>query len=63
MFVALNNISTSQAHTITTTMGEIIWLLNYVENHPNATIQYHARDMILHISIDTSYLCKECARS
>ena len=29
MLAALNAISTSQAHATTTTMGDIVWLLNY----------------------------------
>ena len=63
MFVFLNTIATSQAHVNTTTMGDIVRLLNYVATHPDATLQYHARDMILQISSDASYLCEERARS
>ena len=63
MLAALNAISTEQAHAITTTMGDIFWLLNYAANHPDATIHYHVSDMILHVASNASYLCKERARS
>ena len=63
MLVALNAIATAQAHAITTTMGYIVWLLNYAETHPNATLHYHASNMILHDSNDASYLCEELACS
>ena len=43
-------------------MGEIVWLLNYAATHPDATINYHASDMILHVASDASYLCEERAR-
>ena len=58
MLVALNTIDTAHAHTTTTTMGDIIWLLNYAANHPDATLHYHASDMILHVDSDASYLCE-----
>ena len=58
MMVALNTITTAQDHTTTTTMGDIFWLLNYAEIHTNATLQYHASYMILHISSDASFLCE-----
>ena len=62
---ALNAISAAQAHTTTTTMGDIIWLLNYAATHPDATIHYHYSDMILYVASDASYLCKErtCSRA
>jgi hypothetical protein len=31
-------------------------MLDYLATHPDATIRYHASDMILHILSDTSYL-------
>ena len=63
MLVALNAIDTSQAHIKPTTMGYIIWLFNYVATHPDSTLHYHASNMILHVSSNESYLCKEHARS
>ena len=63
MLEALNAISTAQANATITTMGDIVWLLNYVATHPDATINYHASDMIIHVSRDASYLGEERARS
>ena len=54
---ALNDISAAQANATTTTMGYIFWLLNYTATHPDVTIHYHARNMILHVAIDASYIC------
>ena len=58
MLVALNDIATEQAHATTTTMGGIALLLNYTETHPDATLHYHAINIILHIYRNASYLCK-----
>ena len=65
MLASLNAISTAQANTTTTTMGDIVWLLNYAATHPDATIHYHASSMILHVDSDASYLCEEraCSRA
>ena len=63
MLAALNAISVAQANATTTTMGDIVWLLNYAATHSDATINYHASDMILHVASDASYLCEERARS
>ena len=63
MMVSLNTISTAEAHTTTTTMGDIVWLLNYAATHPNATLYYHAINMILRVARNASYLCEERARS
>jgi hypothetical protein len=38
-------------------------LLDYLATHPDATIIYHASDMILHIHSDASYLSVSNARS
>ena len=37
MLVALKTITTAQSHTTTTTVSDIIWLLNYAAKHPDAT--------------------------
>ena len=65
LLVALNTITTAQDHSHTTTMGEIIWLLNYAETHPDATLPYHASDIIPHVASNASHLCEEraCSRS
>ena len=63
MPVALNTISTAQALATTTTMGDIVWLLNYAETHPDSTLHYCSINMILHVTSYASYLCEECADS
>ena len=63
MLVALKPISTAQANTTTTTVEDIVWILNYAVTHPEATINYQASNMILHVARDASYLCEEIARS
>jgi hypothetical protein len=49
VLMSLNNIATNQ-------------LLDYLANHPDATIRYPASDMILHIHSDASYLSVSNAR-
>jgi hypothetical protein len=44
-------------------MGDIKQLLDYCATHPDANIQYHASDMILHMESDASYLSETKARS
>ena len=63
MLAALNTISAAHANATTTTMGDIVWILNYAATHPDATIHYHVSDMILHVTSDAYYLCEEQARS
>ena len=58
MLADLNAISLAQANSTTTTMGDIVWLLNYASTHPDATINYHASYMILHVDRGSSYLCE-----
>ena len=43
ILVALNAIATAKAHATTTTMGTIVWLLNYAATHTKATLHYHYR--------------------
>ena len=38
MLASLNTTSKLQANTTNTTMGDIVWLLNYAATHPDATI-------------------------
>ena len=44
-------------------MGDIVLLLNYAATHPDATLHYHASDMILHVTRYASYLCEERSHS
>ena len=63
MLVALNTIATYHDHATKTTMGDIVWLFKYAATHPNIPIQYNARGIILHVTINASYICKEHIRS
>jgi hypothetical protein len=38
-------------------------MLDYLATHPDATLRYHASDMVLHIHSDASYLSVSNARS
>ena len=62
MLVDLSTISIAQDHATTTTMGDIVWLLNYMETHLGATLHYLASDMIFYVARNASYLCEERAR-
>lgn len=61
--VALNEISTSQASPTQKTQDACNMLLDYLATHPNATIRYHASDMVLAICSDAAYLVLPKARS
>jgi hypothetical protein len=56
-------LSSEQAAAAETTIEILAQLLNYCATNPNATIQYVASDMVLHIHSDTSYLSEPNARS
>ncbi len=38
-------------------------LMDYLETHPNATVRFHASDMILNVHLDASYLSEANAHS
>jgi hypothetical protein len=63
MLAALGTISSQQTTATTKTMTAVIQLLNYAATNPDATIRYHASDMILHVDSDASYLSESKARS
>jgi hypothetical protein len=46
----------SQADPTVSTLAAITHLLNYCATHPEATLLYRARDMVLHVENDASYL-------
>eukprot|EP00957_Ditylum_brightwellii_P164904 12555063-Ditylum_brightwellii.AAC.1 len=52
--MALNAIASEQEHPTQKTVAAIVQLLNYCATHPEATVQYHASGMVLHIHIDAS---------
>jgi hypothetical protein len=59
----LNDIATEQTKATEKTKATTNQLLDYLATHPDATIRYHASDMILHIHSDASYLSVSNARS
>jgi hypothetical protein len=63
MLVALGTLAAAQAHGTQATAKAAVHLLNYAATHPDASIQYHASDMCLHVHSDASYLSESQARS
>ena len=63
MLVALGSIAAQQAKGTEATADACVQFLNYAATHPNASIQYHASDMVLHNHSDASYLSESEARS
>ena len=63
MYPALNEVSLTQASPTEKTLQKCHQLLDYVSTHPNATIRYHASDMILNVDTDAAYLVLPRARS
>ena len=58
MITALVSIAAQQSKGTEKTYADTLWLLNYAATHPNSKIRYTARNMILHIHSDSSYLSK-----
>ena len=63
MLTSLNEISTCQYVPTKDTMDKCNQVLDYASAHPNATILYHARNMILTTDTDTTYLVLPESRS
>jgi hypothetical protein len=59
----LNDIATEHNKAIEKTHAAANQMLDYLATHPDATIRYHASDMVLHIHSDASYLSVYNARS
>jgi hypothetical protein len=59
----LNDIATEQTKATEKTQAATNQLLDYLATHPDATIRYHASDMVLHIHSDASYISVSNARS
>jgi hypothetical protein len=59
----INDIATEQTKATGKTQAATNQLLDYLVTRPDATIRYHASDMILHIHSDASYLSVSNARS
>jgi hypothetical protein len=63
VLMPLNDIVTEQTKVTEKTQAPTNQMLDYLATHPDATIRYHASDMILHIHNDASYLSVSNARS
>jgi hypothetical protein len=63
VLMPLNDIATEQTKATEKTQATTNQLLDYLATHPDATIRYHASDMILHIHSDASYLSVSKARN
>jgi hypothetical protein len=59
----LNDIATEQTKATEKTQAATNQMLDYLDTHLDATIRYHASDMILHIHSHASYLSVSNARS
>jgi hypothetical protein len=63
VLMPLCDIAMEQTKATEKTQAATNQMLDYLATHPDATIRYHASDMILHIHIDVSYLSVSNARS
>jgi hypothetical protein len=63
VLMPLNDIATEQTKATEKTQAATNRMLDYLATHPDATIRYHASNMILHIHSDASYLSVSNARS
>jgi hypothetical protein len=61
--MALSTITSKQAKGTQQTMAKTKQSLDYLATHPNATVRFHASDMILNIHLDASYLSEANAHS
>jgi hypothetical protein len=59
----LNDIAMEQTNATEKTQAATNQMLDYLATHPDATIRYHASDMVLHIHSDAYYLLVSNARS
>jgi hypothetical protein len=63
VIISLSYIATEQTTAMERTKNAAGQLLDYLVTHPDATIRFHASDMILHMHSDASYLSVSKARS
>jgi len=63
MLVALGTLATQQTNGTHATMQDLTHLLNYCATHPDATMHYHANNMVLWANSDASYLTAPKGRS
>jgi hypothetical protein len=63
IMTAIGSLASQQATATEDTEKKLTQLLNYCSTHPDATIRYHASNMILNIHSDAGYLNEPEARS
>jgi hypothetical protein len=63
IMTAISSLAYQQATATEDTEAKLPQLLNYCSSHPDATIRYHASDMILNIHSDAGYLHEPEAQS
>ena len=63
MLHILSTLASAQTTGTQETTKQMVHFLNYCATYPDATLRYHASDMILHIHSDASYLTEPEARS
>jgi hypothetical protein len=63
VLMLLNDIATEQTKATEKSQTATNQILDYLATHPDATIRYHASNMILHIHSNASYLSVSNARS
>jgi hypothetical protein len=63
VLMALSTIASEQSRGTESTMKKCKQLLNYLATHPDATVHFHASNMILNIHSDASYLSNANAHS
>jgi hypothetical protein len=63
VLMPLNDIAMEQTKATEKTQAATNQMLDYLATHLDATIRYHASDMILHVHSDASYLSVSNARS
>jgi hypothetical protein len=63
VLMALSTIASEQAKGTQSTMMKTKQLMDYLVTHPDATIRFHASDMILNVHSDVSYLSEANAHS
>ncbi len=63
VLIALSTITSEQTTGTERTMEKALQVLDYLATHPDATVRFHASDMILNIHSDASYLTEPKSRS
>jgi hypothetical protein len=63
LIMLVNVLASEQTRATAATAQKNIKLLNYCTTHPEATLRYHASDMILNIHSDALYLSERGATS